>query len=157
MTRVFRAMVNFFKEDDWNFFQLEGEDIITMIFSGNNGEWVCYAEAVEDDEDEEGWFVFYSTCPVKASEEKRHEVAEYITRANYGIRFGNFELDFEDGAIQYKTSIKLREDELSRTIMENLVYINVYMMDKYLPGIMKVIYSDVSPAQAIAYIESEEN
>lgn len=155
MTQVFQAMVNFFKEDDWNFFQLEGEDIITMIFSGNNGEWVCYAEAEEDEE--EGWFFFYSTCPVKAPEEKRHEVAEYITRANYGMRVGNFELDYEDGLIKYKTSIKLGVDELSSSIMENLVYINLYMMDRYLPGIMKVIYSDASPTQAISYIESEEN
>jgi len=67
---------------------------------------------------------------------------------------GNFELDFVDGEIRYKTSIDVQGDFLSFELIKQLVYANVMMMDEYLPGIMSVIDGDVSPLDAIAQIES---
>jgi hypothetical protein len=68
---------------------------------------------------------------------------------------GNFEMDFEDGEIRYKTSIDVEGDSLSSALIKRLVYANVMMMDAYLPGIMSVIYGDVEPKDAIAQIESQ--
>jgi hypothetical protein len=34
------------------------------------------------------------------------------------------------------------------------VYANVLMMDKYLPGITRVIYNDITPKDAILLIEA---
>jgi hypothetical protein len=62
---------------------------------------------------------------------------------------GNFELDFADGEIRYKTSIDVKGDILSFELIKQLVYANVTMMDEYLPGIMSVIDNDVSPEDAI--------
>jgi hypothetical protein len=67
---------------------------------------------------------------------------------------GNFEMDFEDGEIRYKTSIDVEGDSLSSALIKRLVYANVMMMDAYLPGIMSVIYGDVSPEDAITQIEA---
>jgi hypothetical protein len=94
--------------------------------------------------------VFYSVCPLAAPESKRTAIAEFIARANYGMLIGNFELDFTDGEIRYKTSIDVQGDFLSFELIKQLVYANVTMMDEYLPGIMSVIDSDVSPVDAIA-------
>jgi hypothetical protein len=66
---------------------------------------------------------------------------------------GNFELDFTDGEIRYKTSIDVEGANLTFTQIKRLVYANVMMMDQYLPGIMSVIDSDVEPKDAIAQIE----
>jgi hypothetical protein len=44
---------------------------------------------------------------------------------------------------------------LSSALSKRLVYTNVLMMDKYLPGIMAVIYGGVSPEQAIAQVENQ--
>jgi hypothetical protein len=82
-------------------------------------------------------------------------IAEFLTRANSGIIIGNFELDFTDGEISYKTSIDVEGDRLSFALIQRLVYANVTMMDEYLPGILSVIYDNVSPADAIAKIENE--
>ncbi len=38
-------------------------------------------------------------------------------------------------------------------MFRNLVYPNVRMMDRYLPGIMRVIYGGATPEQTIAEIE----
>ena len=38
-------------------------------------------------------------------------------------------------------------------LVQQLVYANFLMMDRYLPGIMRVIYGGASPAEAIAEVE----
>jgi hypothetical protein len=149
MDSIFDAMVRFFQEDDWHFSQLEGEPILSMGVTGKNGKWSCYAKSRE----EQKQVIFYSTCSSNAPENKRHDMAEFLTRANYGLVIGNFEMDFNDGEIRYKTSLDVEGDELSSALMKNLVYSNVMMMDRYLPGIMAVLYGGVAPAQAVAQIE----
>ena len=148
--QFFEEIVNFFEEDGWPFVQIEGEPLLQMVFQGENGKWTCYAKARDDQEQ----FVFYSVCPVNTPDSKRLAVAEFLTRANSGMIIGNFEMDFEDGEIRYKTSIDVEDDSLSCALIKRLVYANVMMMDAYLPGIMSVIYGDVTPVDAIAQIES---
>lgn len=153
MEKVFDAVVNFFKEDEWEFSQVEGQAVLQMGFTGDNGNWMCYAQTVENEEVAQ--FIFYSICPVKAPENKRVTVAEFVTRANYDLAIGNFELDFSDGEIRYKTSIDVKDDRLSSALCKQLVYMNLAMMDRYLPGMMAVIYGGVSPELAIAQIENQ--
>jgi hypothetical protein len=147
--QFFEEIVNFFEEDGWPFVQIEGEPLLQMVFQGENGKWTCYAKARDDQKQ----FVFYSVCPVNTPDSKRLAVAEFLTRANSGMIIGNFEMDFEDGEIRYKTSIDVEGDSLSSALIKRLVYANVMMMDGYLPGIMSVIYGDVEPKDAIAQIE----
>ena len=79
--------------------------------------------------------------------------AEFVTRANRGMRIGNFELDFEDGEIRYKTSIDIEGGELTNTMIHNLLQANLSTMDRYFPGIMELIYSEKSPKELIQKIE----
>ena len=152
MENVFETIVNFFKEDEWQVSQVEGETILSMGFTGDNGNWICYAHAQEDEDVAQ--FIFYSVCPIKVTEAKRGIVAEFLTRANYDLAIGNFELDFTDGEIRYKTSIDVKNDRFSAKLCQNSVYTNVLIVDKYLPGIMAVVYGDVSPEDAMAAVEN---
>jgi hypothetical protein len=147
---IFEAIINFFTVDDWPFVQLPGQPALQIPFQGENGKWNCYARA----RNEQNQFVFYSICPVNAPENKRLAVAEFLTRANCGMMLGNFELDFTDGEISYKTNIDVEGDRLSFALIQRVVYANVTMMDEYLPGILSVIYGNLSPEEAIAKIES---
>ncbi|MEH2204242.1 MAG: YbjN domain-containing protein [Nostoc sp.] len=148
-SNIFEAIINFFQADNWPFVQLPVQPALQIPFQGENGTWNCYARA----RNEQNQFVFYSICPVNAPENKRLAVAEFITRANSGMIIGNFELDFTDGEISYKTSIDVEGDRLSFALIQRVVYANVTMMDEYLPGIMSVIYGNVSPEEAIAQVE----
>jgi len=147
---IFQTMVNFFTEDDWSYAKIQGEPALYLAFEGDNGSWNCYAKAREDEEQ----FVFYSIGPIKVPKTKRRTLGEFIARANYGMMIGNFELDFTDGEIRYKTSIDVEGDRLSFALIQQLVYANVTMMDKYLPGIKLVLERGMSPEDAIAQIES---
>jgi hypothetical protein len=150
MSPILDVVTRFFQEDEWPFTPLEGKPILRTAFSGKNGNWNCFAQARE----EQYRFVFYSVCAANTPENRRQAMADFLTRANYGMIIGNFELDFNDGEVRYKTSIDVEGDELTPALVKQMVYANVLTFDKYLPGIMKVMYTDVDPKAAVAEIEN---
>lgn len=150
--QIFNSLIEFFEEDEWDFQWVEGMSVLSMGFSGKNGKWVCYAQAREKQQQ----FVFYSVLPVNAPDDKRLAVAEFLTRANYGMVIGNFEMDFDDGEIRYKTSIDVEGATLLASLIRQMVYANVIITDRYLPGLMSVIYGGKSAQDAIAAIEKDE-
>jgi hypothetical protein len=148
---VREQMVRFFEEDGWPAAMVPGSGVLQLTFQGQHGTCVCYAQARDDSSQ----VAFYSLCPVKAPELRRAMAGEFITRANYGLIIGNFELDLDDGEIRYKTSVDVEETELSPALMQPLVYTNVWTMDRYLPGLLAVIFGSATPRQAIEMVESE--
>lgn len=147
--RAYDAVLAFLTDDDWYPVKLEGQHTLRTTFGGKNGDCVCYAQIRLE------WqqFLFYVIAPVKVPEEKRPLVAEFLTRANYGLRLGNFEMDYEDGEIRYKSSIDFEGVELPSILIRNMIYPSVQTMDRYLGGILKLIYGEADPKQIITEIE----
>jgi hypothetical protein len=152
MGEILDTVIRFLHEDSWPYTPIEGQPIIQTGFQGDNGQWTCYAQAREEHEQ----CIIYSACPVNVPENKRIAVAELLTRVNYGLIIGNFEMDFQDGEIRYKTSIDVQDEQLTPTLVRNIVYTNVMTMDRYLPAIMTVLYGSLSPAEAIAQVEGTD-
>jgi hypothetical protein len=150
---ILQALLNFFTEDDWSFQKVTSEPALRLAFKGKNGQWNCYAKAREEQQQ----MVFYSLCPLAVPEDKRLAAAELIARANYGLIVGNFELDFNDGEIRYKTSIDVEGELLGPNLIKPLVYANVMMMDEYLPAIEAVVEGRLSPEEAIARLETHHS
>lgn len=149
MSTLFKSVLNFFIQDDWNYTEIEAEKAIRLEVTMENSNYSCYA--ITDEENKV--FQFYANSPVKVPEDKYLQISEFLTRANYGLILGNFELDFSDGEVRYKTSIYMGESELDFPIIKRMVYLNLSTMDDYFPAIMKVIYGGISPEQAIQEVE----
>ena len=49
----------------------------------------------------------YALVPLRVPEASRPAIAEAITRANYGLLLGNFEMDFGDGELRFKVTLDL--------------------------------------------------
>ena len=150
MSEIFEAVINFFKENNWLFFQMEQEPALQMSFQGENGQWMCLVKVREEQEQ----LIFYSISPVKVAENKRLVMAEFLSRANFGLSIGNFELNFADGQIRYKTSIAAKGNGVNSALIGQLIFANLLTMDEYLPGIMSIIYTELSAVEVIAQIES---
>jgi len=84
MGRLLDTAWRFFEEDDWSFEPLENGSALRCEFEGESGSFTCYAQEHEEKEQ----FVFYSVAPLQAPENLRAAVAEYLTRANYGMAIG---------------------------------------------------------------------
>jgi hypothetical protein len=80
-------------------------------------------------------------------------LSEFIARANYGIIVGNFELDFNDGELRYKTSIVAKHIDLTAAAIHDLLIMNLMVTDTYLPGINAVLSDGTTPEQAIQSVE----
>ncbi len=147
--RGFATLTQFLKDDGWYPQQLDEKTIHRVYFAGKNGELRCYAQIRVDLEQ----FLFYVIAPVKTPEPMYAHVAEYITRANYGLRIGNFEMDYSDGEVRYKSSFDFEGQPLTPALIKNAMYPAVHTMDLYLPGLLGVMYGNKTPAEAIHEIE----
>jgi len=143
------ATANFLRSLGFKFEVDEEKDLIYMPFSGENGRWAAVLDVKED----RGILIMYSMVSVKIQEKARPAVAEFLTRANYNMILGNFELDFSDGEVRFKTSVKVGDGALAANLIEPVVFANLATMDRYLPGIMAVGFGGQSPEAAIKEIE----
>jgi hypothetical protein len=124
-----------FRENGWPFSDVRGAPVLFSELSGILGRWKFYAHVVE----EQDLILLYSVCPFRVPEERRAEVSEFLTRANYGLAAGNFELDFADGEVRYKTALQRHVDGLDAATLKRVVRANGIAMETYLPGIGAVI------------------
>ncbi|HLN64854.1 MAG TPA: YbjN domain-containing protein [Symbiobacteriaceae bacterium] len=150
---IFDTMEEFFQTEGWNYEKMENMPILRMGMNGKNGKWVGYAQARE----EQDQFVYYSVCPVNVPEDKKSAMAECITRINYGLVIGNWEMDYRDGEVRYKTSLDVEGDNISSALVRNMVFLNLQMMDRCLPALMGVMYGNLTPEQAAVQIDSQGN
>lgn len=153
MSTILDTIIEFFHQDDWHFERAEDESYLRLGFKGEHGRWSCIAQALEEREQ----MVFYSVLPSVIPLERRGDVSEFITRANYGLLSGNFELDWNDGEVRYKTMVDVEGGALTLPMVRNLVHSNLFTVDRYFKGLMNVVYSDKSPALAVAESENPES
>ena len=154
MGQIFNAVVDFLTDDGWKYTILEEDQdllALTLSFKGKSGSWQCFSIVDE----EKHWLRFYSILPVHVPEDKRADIIEFMTRANYGLMLGNYEMDMNDGEVRFKTSIDGEGGELTKPMIDNLLRSNLISMDRYFPGLMAVLYSDRTPADIYEDIASE--
>lgn len=132
---------------DWQ--DTTDDEVIRAEVSGENGSWAVFAVGRERD----GRCTVYSQVPWNAPEERRGEMAEAITRINFGLPIGNFEMDYSDGEIRFKTSLDVGDDRMTTALFEGLFEPNMATMDHYLPALEAVRDGRESPADAVRSVE----
>ncbi len=147
--RAFAALSQFLHDDGWRPQQLEDRTDFRAYFAGEHGDIRCHAQIRIDLEQ----FLCYAIAPLKVPETARPAVAEYITRANFGLRIGNFEMDYKDGEVRYKSSLDFEDEELTPSLIKHAIYPAVHTMDFYLPGLLAVMYGNKTPQEAINEVE----
>lgn len=100
--------------------------------------------------------LFLTYLPMKIPQDKRAEVAAYITRANYGLHVGNFEMDWNDGELRYKTTgVADPQSMPGLEVIRRLTYVGFSMFDRYVPGVLSILYGGKTAAEAIAEAEKD--
>ena len=152
--KIAEAIENFLKEDDWKFafdsdrgFFKFGVNLQSKLKSVN------YIVDVK-----ETAYVVYAISPIGATPDNRDEMlamADFICRANYGLRNGNFELDMNDGEIRYKCFVNCEDIELSKSVIEESIYCPPLMFERYAQGIIGIVFANMDPKEAAELCESE--
>lgn len=145
---IMKVITEYFVQEGVNYRQLNER----ACHAGFQGKHLSYQMFVFSHEEQQR-AVFYATMPLRVQPEQRPVVAEYLSRANYGLMLGNFEMDFESGDVRYKTSIDVEGGELTPGMVKTLVHTNLSTADKYAKGLIGVLYRDLTPVQALAELE----
>jgi hypothetical protein len=142
----FQTLVeSFLHEEGLKYTVLKDGAILGFRMSGEKGKFDCFVTFDEKDD----FILVHSLCGFNTPQEKRAEMAELLTRINFVIKIGNFELDFEDGEIRFKTSIRISPDEVSNEIIKHLILTNILSMNKAFPILMELIYGASSPSDLL--------
>jgi hypothetical protein len=149
LASLFDILIDFLTEDGWSPEPLPDERVVRLHVRGEHGEWDAFAHVREDQQQ----LVVYSALPLNAPQPRRAAVMEFITRANYSLTLGNFDLDVDDGELRYRTSLDVSGDRLSPALLRQLLWTNVGTTDKYLPGLRSVIEDDAAPRLALQQVE----
>lgn len=140
----------FLEENGWRYLA-DDDGALRGLVSGDNGQCHWYAHLNGDGR----FLVFKSFCPVNVSARRRPAAAEYLMRANWGLNFGNFEMDWSDGQVSFRTSVTTHELNPSGDALSHLVYGNHSTMDRYLAGLLAVACGSASPSKAISEAEKD--
>ena len=104
----------------------------------------------EDDET----LQFSITLPLRISNEKmRPLAAEYLCRAQWGLVVGNFEFDFRDGQVDFHIAHVMENQTVADDTIFRLFSTGLRMFDRYLPGLMQVVFGGNTPSDAIYLAE----
>ena len=112
---------------------------------------INYIVDVHEDE-----IVFYGMCPIGAEHTDANmmaQMAEFLCRANYGLKNGCFELDFRDGEIRFRSFIDCEDLMPSTEVIKNSIHCTAAMFKRYAPGIVDIIFSGCTAKEAIAICE----
>ena len=145
MNSAIAAVIEFFKTQSWDYKEDGQRPVVYTAANAENGPLRCFVSAGNDNEH----LVFISFFPAIAPPKKRRACAEVITRINYDLLHGCFEMDFEDGEIRFRTSIGVLDIPIAPKQVEHLVFSNLAMMDRYIAPIMRVLYTSERPDDAL--------
>ena len=149
MTDVADLIREAFEENGWQYVETDKGLIATV--QSDRARWIMLASGCSD----ESTYVWCRSCtPVRIPEGCRQAVMEYITRANDRMVIGAFELSLDSGELRFRTSLAFCTDPVTSSMVSDLVQLNVSMMDRYLPGILSVVYANANPKDAIAAAEA---
>jgi hypothetical protein len=94
--------------------------------------------------------------PVRIPEGCRSSIAEVVSRANYGLRVGKFEMDFDDGELRFQISQILTDGGLGEAVIDRMIGSTLAMLDMYLPSVLSVLYGNELPKDAIRCAEKAD-
>ncbi len=150
-TLSFASLVQaFFDAQSWQLQWPEPGVFAKADVEGEHGRW----ELVVNVREPERQILVLSLCPILIPPKHVQAIGEFASRANTGLVVGNFELDWDDGELRYKTGLDVGDAEPSIALLAPIFAANVTMMDHYLPGVMAVM-AGADPAQAVDNCEVE--
>lgn len=90
----------------------------------------------------------------KAAKARRADVAELITRINYGLITGGLEMDMDGGEVRYRYGLDYSGVELDPLLVRNAVLSSLDVLQRYEAAIHDVMAAAASPKQALAKAEA---
>lgn len=149
---IANAINSYLKQDDWHFSFDEENGLFRFGLSlSSKIKKINYIVDVKEDE-----YIVYAIAPIGADEEDKKmmaTMAEFVCRANYGLKNGNFELDMRDGEVRFKCFVDCESITPSKDMVQNSIHCPAIMFKRYGSGIVDIIFGNVTATEAVERCE----
>ncbi len=149
---IAQAINNYLTEDEWHFSFDEKRGLFKFGLSLKGKiKKINYIIDVKDDE-----YVVYAVSPLGADEDDKEmmaAMAEFVCRANYGLKNGNFELDMRDGEVRLKCFVDCEGITPSKDMVQNSIHCPAAMFKRYGSGIVDIIFGNATAKEAVERCE----
>jgi hypothetical protein len=133
-------------------FRRAGEDRLEAFFVDDAGGrlrlMIC------SDEPADNLFVLLR-APCWVPRRRRPEAAEYLTRANWGMSLGSFDMDWSDGEVVFRVSVHAPGTSLTAEMVTRMVDAALWAKRRYADGLERTIVGE-QPAAVIAEVEATD-
>jgi hypothetical protein len=153
----FERVAQWLDSNDLEYSDYPDGQFFALRYAGDSGDWRVIVDVGVGANGRR--LLIYSIYPVRVPEGRRSAMAELVSRINWGLPVGGFEMDWSDGEIRIRTSMPLEEGSFADKQLGHLYYGNLALANRYLAGVYGVAFGDVSPEMAMemAQIPEKEN
>ena len=81
--------------------------------------------------------------------DRRVAIAEAVSRANFTLILGNFELDFSDGELRFRISMDIEGGLFTEQVASSMLGCTLHTMDRFADTFMRVAFGDIEPEEAL--------
>lgn len=92
--------------------------------------------------------------PDPTNEQELTHIVNFLTRANYGLRIGNFEMNMDSGEIFYKVYCNCCGIEPNDSMIRESIECPAAMFERYGNGILDILFNNLSAKLAVRRCES---
>jgi hypothetical protein len=151
---TFQALIDYLESKNFNYTSFPEEQRVTLSLSGKNANYRFTARISHD-----GDYLQITGCyPFFVRDEKlRFSTAELITRANYTMPIGKFEMDLSDGEVRFHVTHVIENTVPPVGIVERLFMTSYFTLDKYFPALMQHIHAGYTPEDAVFHAEFDKH
>lgn len=147
---LFQCAKDYVESQGWKYKMIgNGGDVIEINMGIDSKLKKCRLLVIVSDRDIQS----IAVSPLNASEDTYGDVVEFLTRANYGLKVGNFEFDYSDGEVRYQSILSCIEGAPSMRDVERIVDMPILMMQRYGDGLVKNMMGYGNPKDDIEEIE----
>ncbi len=151
MNKSIETITRFLDAQGWIYHVVDDSSLRGVLVS-DMGRWTWFIGV----DVAAGIVQFQNSVPINVPAQRRPSAAEYLMRANWRICLASFQMDWGDGEVRCHTSLILDKRRAPSTgQLEHLLFSNWHAMDRYLPGLMAVIFGGATVEQALAHADNE--
>jgi hypothetical protein len=127
-----------------------GQSSFLGLVSGHYGKWPVFCHI-------SGTVLrFSSLLPVTVPSAKQADVLSFLNRVNWKTTVGNLEMDPAAGEVRFRSSLDCADGKLTPAMVGVLLFRSLSTCDHCLPGLLRILFADASPADAFQSIEAKK-
>ena len=142
---VFQRLSAWLDEGGWTYSSFPEKQYVTMPCRLKEAVVRVILGTAEHD----GWerLLVMVSYPVRIAEDKRIAVLEALSKINYGLTFGTFDMDMTDGEVRYRVTMEA-DTGITQPMMDRLLNGGLSAADHQFGNLMQIVYGQSGVAKS---------